>query len=115
MARYTCSFSVASSLDELKRLLSDTLQTCSFDIIYHTEDYMMAREVPGRVAFAQLVTVEVLIDKTKATHERVCMSLVAKNEELPLQVNNHCQQLFDQVRQAIAQNPQSQLLESQIG
>lgn len=115
MARYTCFFTVAVPLEKLRQLLAEILESCRFDIIYHTEDYMMAREVPGQVSFARLVTVEVLIDKTKATNECVRMDVVAKNEELPLQLNNHCYRMFDQVSRAIAENPQWQLLESSNG
>jgi hypothetical protein len=40
---------------------------------------------------------------------------VIKNEELPLQVDNHCHQMFHQVQQAIAQNRHWQLVESVAG
>lgn len=61
----------------------------------------MAREIPGKVAFHQLVTVEVLVDRTMATNQEVQMNFVIKNEELPLQVDNHCYQVFNQVNQAV--------------
>lgn len=75
----------------------------------------MAREIPGRVAFAKLVTVEVLIDKSTATSQEVRMNFVIKNEELPLQVDNHCRQMFETVQQAVTANPNWQLLESVVG
>ena len=107
MARYTCSYQVP--LQQLQPSLMEVLQDCHFDIIYDTRDYLMARETPGRVAFAQLVTVEILIDNTNATKENVQIDLVIKNEELPLQVNNHCRQMYDLLRGAIAENYQWQL------
>ncbi len=75
----------------------------------------MAREIPGRVAFAKLVTVEVLIDKSTATAQEVRMNFVIKNEELPLQVDNHCRQMFDMVQEAVAENRHWQLVESVAG
>lgn len=75
----------------------------------------MAREFPGRVSFAKLVTVEVLIDKSTATSEEVRMNFVIKNEELPLQVDNHCHQMFNMVQDAVAANRYWQLVESIAG
>jgi hypothetical protein len=75
----------------------------------------MAREIPGRIAFAKLVTVEVLIDKSTATAQEVRMNFVIKNEELPLQVDNHCRQMFELVQQAVAANRHWQLVESVAG
>jgi hypothetical protein len=115
MARYTCSFTVAVSLDDLQPSLVELLQSCNFDIIYDTGDYVMAREIPGRVAFAKLVTVEVLIDKSTATSQEVRMNFVIKNEELPLQVDNHCHQMFDMVQEAVAENRYWQLVETVPG
>ncbi len=115
MARYTCSFTVAVSLDHLQPSLVELLQSCNFDIIYDTGDYVMAREIPGRIAFAKLVTVEVLIDKSTATSQEVRMNFVIKNEELPLQVDNHCRQMFDMVQEAVAQNRYWQLVETVPG
>lgn len=115
MARYTCSLTVAVSLDHLQQSLIEVLQSCNFDIIYDTGDYLMARESPGRVAFAKLVTVEVLIDKSTATAQEVRMNFVIKNEELPLQVDNHCRQMFDLVQEAVAENRHWQLVESVVG
>lgn len=115
MARYTCSLTVAVSLDRLQESLTEVLKSCKFDIIYDTGDYLMAREIPGRVAFAKLVTVEVLIDRSTATAQEVRMNFVIKNEELPLQVDNHCRQMFDMVQEAVAQNRHWQLVESVIG
>ena len=76
---------------------------------------MMAQEAPGQVPFAQLVTVEVLIDHTIATETETQVHFVVKNEELPLQRNNHCQQMFDLVCQAIAEDQHWQLIESVPG
>ncbi len=101
MARYTGFFKVAASVNNFQQLLSELLESCNFNIIYQAGDYLMAREIPGKVAYHQLVTVEILVDKTMATNQEVQMNFVIKNEELPLQVDNHCYQVFNQVNQAV--------------
>ncbi|MBD2100502.1 hypothetical protein [Leptolyngbya sp. FACHB-261] len=113
MARYTQYFTVAVPPDRFRQTLVDTLSSCNLDIIYDTQDYLMAREIPGGVPFAKLVTIEVLIDQTPES--KIRLTCVAKNEELPLQRNNHCYQMFDQVNQAVSQNQTWQLLESITG
>lgn len=112
MARYTCSFTIAVGVDRLRQLLTEVLHSCNLDILYDKSDYMMAREHPGQVSFSKLVTVEVLIDKTTATETLTRMDLVIKNEELPLQVENHCHQMFNLVKQSIMENRNWQLVEN---
>lgn len=114
MARYLCSYIVQVSLDQLHPQIAEILKACNFDVLYEITDYMMGRETTGKVPFSKLVTVEVLIDATTATEQQVQVNFVVKNEELPLQKNNHCQQMFDLVQQAIAQMPQWHLLENSI-
>lgn len=115
MARYTSLFTVAVSLDSLCQLLVDILESCNFSIIYNTEDYLVARELPGGVTFPKLVTVEVLIDRPSAKTDGVRMNFVVKNEELPLKTDNHCRQMFNMVNQAIAENHHWHLIESVAG
>jgi hypothetical protein len=93
-------------------LLSEILESCNFNIIYQAGDYLMAREMPGKVAFHKLVTVEVLVDKKTSGDSSVHMNVVIKNEELPLQVDNHCHQVFNQVSQAISETNHWKLLEA---
>lgn len=112
MARYTSLYTVAVSLDRFRQLLTDILRSCSLDVIYASEDYLLARELPGHVSYAKLVTVEVLIDQPQKPEEEVRMNFVVKNEELPLKSNNHCRQIFNLVNQAIAENRQWHLIES---
>jgi hypothetical protein len=115
MARYIGLFRVAVSVNNLQPMLNEVLASCNFDVIYETGDYLMAREIPGRVAFNQLVVVEVLIDKTTATDREVRMKFVIKNEELPLQVDNHCRQVFNQVSEAISTSQHWKLIEAVAG
>jgi hypothetical protein len=115
MARYTCLFTVGISLKNLQQVLTEVLESCHLKVIYDTGDYMMAREIPGHVSFAKLVTVEVLIDKTIATDDEIKMSFVIKNEELPLQVSNHCRTVFDQVIQSVQDSKNWRLIETVNG
>jgi hypothetical protein len=101
MARYTCSFVLSVSLDHLLPTLVDLLRNTGLEVQYYNADYIMAREFPGSVPFSKLVTVELLIDKTTATETETRMNLVAKNEELPLQLDNHCKQVFQYIKQEI--------------
>jgi hypothetical protein len=117
MARYTCSFVLSVPFEHLQGLLVDLLQESSLDVLYHTDsgDYIMAREIPGSVSFSKLVTVEVLIDKTTATETETKMSIVIKNEELPLQLDNHCRQIFDYIKESIENSRHWHLIESMAG
>ncbi|MDZ7961818.1 MAG: hypothetical protein RMY34_28745 [Aulosira sp. DedQUE10] len=115
MARYTCSFIVSVPVEHLQPLLVDLLQDCDLDIQYYTADYIMAREIPGTVSFSKMVKVEVLIDKSTATETETRMSIVVKNEELPLQLDNHCRQIFEFVKQAIEHSRHWHLIESLAG
>ncbi len=115
MARYTCSFIISATIEHLQPLLVELLQDCEFDVQYYTPDYIMGREIPGRVSFSKLVSVEVLIDKSTATETETRMSIVIKNEELPLQLDNHCRQMFEHLKQAIEHNRHWHLIESIAG
>jgi hypothetical protein len=101
MSRYICHFLVGASPKQVKVPLRELMQSCHMEMIYEIEDYMMAREIPGQVAFAKLVTTEVLIDITTATEDSVRLSFVVKNEELPLKNDNHCRQMFERLRDVI--------------
>jgi hypothetical protein len=102
MSRYVCHFLVNLSSQQVRSPLKKLLEDCRMETIYELEDYLMAREIPGRVSFAKLVRVEVLIDVSIANPDAVKLSFVVKNEELPLNANNHCRQAFDTIRMAIA-------------
>jgi hypothetical protein len=115
MARYTRSITVAAPEDDLQQLLADILQSCNFEVVHTTEGYLMARENPGKVSFTKLVIVEVLIDNTMATNTGIRLNFVIKSEELPLQADNHCRQMFDRLSQALENNKNWELVESITG
>lgn len=112
MARYTCSFAVVEPSKHLPESLIEILESRNFEIIYDTGDYMMARERPGQVSFAKLVTVEILIDKVITNPKELRMHFVVKNEELPLQLDNHCHQMYDWLLEGLSGHDQWHLLEN---
>ncbi len=112
MARYTHDLTVAVPLAQLYQQITDLLKSCNLEILYFKEDYLMAREIPGEVPFAKLVTVEVLVDSTRATQDVSSLNVVVKNEELALQANNHCHEIYQKVAQAINDNKGWNLLRS---
>ncbi|NJR64690.1 MAG: hypothetical protein HC772_04195 [Leptolyngbyaceae cyanobacterium CRU_2_3] len=114
MARYTGLFTVVVSSDRFWQLLTEILRACSLNVIYSSEDYLVAREIPGRVAFTKLVTVEILIEHLVHREAAVQMNLVVKNEELPLQTDNHCRQVFRLLNQAVEDNRHWRVVESAI-
>ncbi len=111
MARYTCFFTLGIAVDQLHQAMQPVLEACNFNVLYTTHEYIMARENPGGVPFPKLVTAEVLIDRTTATAEAVTMKFVLKNEELPLNVENHCNQVFQQLSQAVTDATAWKLIE----
>ncbi len=115
MSRYTCLLTLGNPLEDLQQTLLDAIKGCGYDIIYQTDDYFMAREIPGNVTFAKLVTIEALIDRTMATETTVRIKMVIKNEELPLALENHCKLQFEVISKAITSNPKLQLIESVLG
>jgi hypothetical protein len=111
MARYTCRFSIPDDHVKVRKPLCDLMKACNMEIIYEIEDYIMGRENPGGVSFTKLVTTEILIDITIATANSVGIKLVVKNEELPLKVKNHCQQVFQEIQTEVAKrHPDWQLM-----
>jgi hypothetical protein len=104
MSRYVCHFLVNLAPQHVRSSLKQLFEACKMDAIYETNDYLMAREIPGRVIFTKLVSAEVLIDVTTAAQSAVRLSFVVKNEELPLNPHNHCREVFDLLRLTIAQN-----------
>lgn len=112
MARYTNLFKIAIPLPKLHDAIEAVLSSCDFNVLHNTNEYVMAKEVPGGVPFAKLVIVELLIDRTTATDEEISFKCVVKNEELPLQTNNHCHTKFDQVVEAFCNNDHWRVLEN---
>ncbi|MGA9378303.1 MAG: hypothetical protein WBV73_05990 [Phormidium sp.] len=115
MARYTSSYTVGLPFPRIGKLVVEVLESCPLEITYDTGEYIMAREIPGKVPYSKLASVEILIDRTTSTEKETKMTLVVKNEELPLQLENHCQQMFQLVSQAIVGYRSWQIIEQVAG
>lgn len=114
MARYTGLFVVAVPMDRLRQLVIDILQSNGCNIMYDSENYVMAREIPGQIAVSKLVTVEVMIDRPTDETQAIRMNFLLKNDELPLHTDNHCRQMFNLIQYAIEHNRQWHLVESTV-
>lgn len=95
MSRYTCSVIAKLNLDQVSPALQALTTPCHLEILHTMPDYIMGREIPGKVPFSKLVTIEALVDRTNAQPNHVKINFVFKNEELPLNIQNHCKQIFD--------------------
>jgi hypothetical protein len=95
MARYTTLLSLPTHSPDLCDRIVCTLEGCGLVMVYSTSDYIMAKEKPEQVSLAELATVEVLVTSAQQ------LQLVVKNEQLPLQVNNHCKVTFETVSGAL--------------
>ncbi len=112
MSRYIGWFVLDAQSRNLVPTLAETLRGCDLNVVYRSEDYLMAREVPGAVPlsqFGRLVTAEILVER--CANQQVRLQVVAKNEELPLQQRNHCQQVFEKITAAISHNQSWELLD----
>lgn len=101
MARYTNIFMIGSSSEEINQTLVTALEACDLNLIHQDPVCIVAKEKPGRVSFAQLATIEILINPPTASSGGAKIDLVVKNEELPLRTQNHCREIFLLVNQAI--------------
>ncbi|CAN1209723.1 hypothetical protein TUMEXPCC7403_05825 [Tumidithrix helvetica PCC 7403] len=112
MARYTQHFLIEILPTNLQAAVLAALEECNLSITYSTGDYVMAQENSGQVAYSKLVTVEVLIHQSEIKGEQVKLTCVTKNEELPLQVDNHCHRMAESVSQAFARAQSWKFLEA---
>ena len=102
MARYTNFFMTSSSSEEISQMLVSAIESCDLNLVYSDPVCMVAKEKPGKVAFAQLATVEILISPPTVEQGGSQIDLIVKNEELPLRTQNHCKQVFSKINEAIA-------------
>lgn len=112
MARYTGFFVVNVAIDDLRYMMIDILESCNLEVTYQTPSSIIAREQLGKVSLAELVIAEVVFDTATASVNETKMTVVVKNEALPLQMTNHCRLLFEQISQLIVDNRKWVLLES---
>ena len=101
MARYTNFFMTGSSSEEINKALVSALEACDLNLIYQDPVCIVAKEKPGKVSFAQLATVELLINQPTIEAGGSKIDLVVKNEELPLRTQNHSREVYSLLNQAI--------------
>ncbi|BDA39210.1 hypothetical protein [Candidatus Atelocyanobacterium thalassae] len=104
MARYTCTFFVSTTLKEVSTLLDQILRSCNFYIIYEANDYLLAKENIDQVFFSKLVSIEIFIESTASKKNYIPINFIVKNDELPLNPNNHCYQRFQQIQTILNKN-----------
>ncbi|NJK34327.1 MAG: hypothetical protein HC919_04885 [Oscillatoriales cyanobacterium SM2_2_1] len=114
MARYTHCFTAALQPEHLHQTIVALLESCGLQITYKTDDYVMAQEIKGDTAFSRMVTVEILIHQSEIVGERVKLTCVTKNEELPLKKKNHCAIVAERVRETFMGSEHWQLLETTV-
>ena len=102
MARYTNFFMTSSSQEEISQMLVSAIEACNLNLVYNDPVCIVAKERPGKVAFAQLATIEILISPPTVEQGGSRIDLVVKNEELPLRTQNHCKEVFTEIEQVIA-------------
>ncbi|MEL6488354.1 MAG: hypothetical protein AAFV85_04410 [Cyanobacteria bacterium J06634_6] len=102
MARYTNFFTTGAPKEDIHKGLVSALEGCGLDLVYQDPVYIVAKEKPGQVSFAQLTTVEILLNPPTIELGGAKIDLVVKNEELPLRQQNHCREVFSKVNQAIS-------------
>ncbi|MGQ9866551.1 MAG: hypothetical protein ACUVSQ_09785 [Pseudanabaenaceae cyanobacterium] len=112
MARYTQRFVVAAPAATIPQHIAEVLESCELPVVYSTDDYILAQEVAGRVAFSKLVTVEILIHQPDDASDRVELTCVTKNDELPLKRVNHCRTIADLVAGALKNRTTWRVLDS---
>ena len=62
MARYTNFFMTSAPKEDVHQGLLSALATCDLEVVYQDPVYIVAKEKPGQVSFAQLTTVELLLN-----------------------------------------------------
>jgi hypothetical protein len=110
MGRYSRQLTLPISADRLSQKLAKTLEYFNLRVLHASEDYIIASENPGSVPFPQLVTVEVLVDTNRTSEREVSLNLVVKNQELPLRSDNYCNQMFEQISEALVKSRSGELI-----
>lgn len=105
MARYICIFWVNTDIENLRKLL----ERCELEVIYQEIDYLKARDFPGQISLAEFIVIDILLDITKKKQDKVPITLVMGNKEIPGSLNNRCWQKFQQILQAIQEQKQWQV------
>ncbi len=99
MSRYSHTVVCPADLDSIRSRLKELVEQRQFSVVYDSADYWVAREAPGQVSLSQLVTIEIFFESAEGNSTQ--LTCLVKNEELPLQTINHCQQIYESFRQEL--------------
>lgn len=102
MARYAATLLVIATENHIRTGIRQALTNNGFELVFESHDYLMAREVPGQVKFSLLTSAEILID-LKYSKSEASLVMIVKNEQLPLNENNHCKAVFDRLKQTLTE------------
>lgn len=102
MSRYSCSYLVKLSPNQLDFLYDDLSRLSVFEVMHRRPDRLVLLELPNDVLFSRLVTIE-LFNQFISPSE-IQIELLVKNNELPLRVNNRCRQCFDAIHKIITEH-----------
>jgi len=100
MARYAATLLVIATENHIRTGIREALTSTGFELVFESNDYLMAREIPGQVKFSLLTSAEILID-LKYSKSEASLVIIVKNEQLPLNKDNHCQTVFDRLKQTL--------------
>lgn len=101
MARYTCTFAIPCSQEQITQWLPSILQVCHLTIVHSGNDYILAKENPGQINFTELVSVEVLVESQSSDPMGINLNFIIRNEELPLKATNHCRTMSENISDAV--------------
>ena len=110
MARYTCTFAIPCSQEQITQWLPQILQVCHLNIVHSGEDYILAKERPGQVSFTELVSVEILVEQQSLDSDGINLNFIVRNEELPLKASNHCRTMSERISEAIQSHKEIETL-----
>lgn len=101
MARYNYDCWIKTSGEQMTALISQCLQACELDVIYQGNDYIKARDFPGKVPLSSFITVDVLIESSQQKKGKTLVTVVATNNEISGNMSNRCWPKFQQIKQAL--------------
>ena len=111
MARYTCTFAIPCSQEQITHWLPQILEVCHLTIVHSGEDYILAKEKPGHISFTELVTVEILVEnQSPDLNSGINLNFIVRNEELPLKASNHCRTMSEKISAAVQSHSEIQTL-----
>ncbi|MEA5508546.1 hypothetical protein VB715_02090 [Crocosphaera sp. UHCC 0190] len=101
MARYNYDCWVGTSAEQIPSLISQRLKECELEVIYQGNDYVKARDFPGKVPLSSFIIVDVLIEYSRQKQGKILVTVVAQNNDIPGTLGDRCWPKFQQIQQAL--------------